>query len=220
MDRGEKTGLREVVRPDAPVSTTGILGLIIQMWMLLLENTRSRVEAIASTIDLYHYNKNTSPPLFFMDKVYCLSIFIFFKLYWRDSVGKTGTIEEGWVKGQWARFKPTPSLACMPCQRLLDDTGHSLPVYIFHLYIILPNQLLNKCVGIKRNLVFSPVLVHDSTTTITPLSHHYLYNHMLELWVGLWRLQRQLETVTHEDMLRLASRWQTYHISTRYCRLI
>lgn len=59
MDRGEKTGLREVVRPDAPVSTTGILGLIIQMWMLLLENTRSRVEAIASTIDLYHYNKNT-----------------------------------------------------------------------------------------------------------------------------------------------------------------
>ena len=35
----------------APVSTTGILGLIIQMWMLLLENTRSRVEALSSTVD-------------------------------------------------------------------------------------------------------------------------------------------------------------------------
>lgn len=35
----------------APVSTTGILGVIIQMWMLLLENTRSRVEALSSTVD-------------------------------------------------------------------------------------------------------------------------------------------------------------------------
>ncbi|TNN83671.1 hypothetical protein EYF80_006189 [Liparis tanakae] len=35
----------------APVSTTGILGLIIQMWMLLLENTRSREEALSSTVD-------------------------------------------------------------------------------------------------------------------------------------------------------------------------
>lgn len=31
----------------APISTTGILGLIIQMWMLLLENTRSRVDALS-----------------------------------------------------------------------------------------------------------------------------------------------------------------------------
>lgn len=54
---GERKGRREdggeeVAGMFAPVSTTGILGLIIQMSMLLLENTRSRVEAIASTIDL------------------------------------------------------------------------------------------------------------------------------------------------------------------------
>lgn len=45
MEKGEEVGL------FAPVSTTGILGLIIQMWMLLLENTRSRVEALSSTLD-------------------------------------------------------------------------------------------------------------------------------------------------------------------------
>lgn len=33
--------VEEEVGIFAPVSTTGILGLIIQMWMLLLENTRS-----------------------------------------------------------------------------------------------------------------------------------------------------------------------------------
>ena len=42
---------KEEVGLFAPVSTTGILGLIIQMWMLLLENTRSRVEASSSTWD-------------------------------------------------------------------------------------------------------------------------------------------------------------------------
>lgn len=39
-------GGEEVAGTFAPVSTTGILGLIIQMSMLLLENTRSWVEAI------------------------------------------------------------------------------------------------------------------------------------------------------------------------------
>lgn len=44
-NRGEEVGI------SAPVSTTGILGLIIQMWMLLLENTRSRAEALSSALD-------------------------------------------------------------------------------------------------------------------------------------------------------------------------
>ena len=50
-EREEGMEGKEEVGFFAPVSTTGILGLIIQMWMLLLENTRSRVEALSSTWD-------------------------------------------------------------------------------------------------------------------------------------------------------------------------
>lgn len=50
-EREEGMEGKEEVGLFAPVSTTGILGLIIQMWMLLLENTRSRVEALSSTWD-------------------------------------------------------------------------------------------------------------------------------------------------------------------------
>lgn len=42
----------------APISTTGILGLIIQMWMLLLENTRSRVDALSPKTE--DCNNNTT----------------------------------------------------------------------------------------------------------------------------------------------------------------
>lgn len=43
--RKERKEEEEEESLSAPISTTGILGLIIQMWMLLLENTRSRVDA-------------------------------------------------------------------------------------------------------------------------------------------------------------------------------
>lgn len=44
---GERNGKKRRNSLYAPISTTGILGLIIQMWMLLLENTRSRVDALS-----------------------------------------------------------------------------------------------------------------------------------------------------------------------------